>query len=205
MLSKMKDSKVISLYLDTASKALAVGCKSGNHVYTVDLGNPKAALERTNLGISLLCEKGSFALKDVDCFYCLLGPGSNTGIRLGLTIPRTIYAFNPKIRIYGIPTMDLLCTMGDRAVLSDRNGNLFYAEKKEGKVNYHRVDKKDVQSLAKDGPIVIEEKDDMAIDELQGYDLKKVNVLSLMIDKEKEFKDFSEDEESYLPEYIMKI
>lgn len=201
----MKDSNIISIYLDTASKALEVGCKSDNHVYKVDLGNPKAALERTNLGIQLLCEKGAFLLKDVDCFYCLLGPGSNTGIRLGLTIPRTIYAFNPKIRLFGIPTLDLFCTEGDRAAISDRNGNLFYAEKKDGKVTYRRVDRKDIQNLDKDAPIVVEEKDTMAVQELQGYHLKKINVLSLMIEHEKEFKDFSEDEENFLPEYLMKI
>lgn len=202
----MKDSKKISLFLDTATKTLSIGAKIGELVKTYDLGNPKAALERTNLGISLLEEAMNFKLKDVDCFYCLLGPGSNTGIRLGLTIPRTIYAFNPSIEIYGIPTMELLTKEGNVACLSDRNGNLFYAKKNgQEAVSYKRVDKKDIPALEKEEVIIVEEKDCMAIHELEGQNLKKVDVLSLMMKYASSFKDFSKDEENYLPEYILKI
>ncbi len=127
----MKDSKEISLFINTATKALSLGAKKGVLIKTFDLGNPKAALERTNLGISLLEDALNFKLKDVDAFYCLLGPGSNTGIRLGLTIPRTIYAFNPKIKIYGIPTMDLLTKKGNVAALSLIETEIFFMPKRK--------------------------------------------------------------------------
>lgn len=201
----MKDSKEISLFINTATKALSLGAKKGNLIKTFDLGNPKAALERTNLGISLLEEALDFKLKDVDAFYCLLGPGSNTGIRLGLTIPRTIYAFHPEIKIYGIPTMELLTKKGDVAALSDRNGNLFYAKKKEGKVSYQRVEKKDIPSLEKEAEIIVEDKDEMAIQELSSQNLVRVNVIDLMMEFSSSFHDFSKEEENFLPEYILKI
>ena len=202
----MKDSKEISLYLDTATKALAVGGKCGNIYKTYDLGNPKAALERTHLGIKLLCDALDCTMMDIDKYYCLLGPGSNTGIRLGLTISRTIYALNPNIKIYGIPTMELLTMEGKAAALSDRNGNIFFAHKDEnGLVSYKRVDKKDIPSLAKEEAIVVEDKDKMAIEELASQNLIKVSVIDMMMKYENSFKDFSNDEENYLPEYVLKI
>ncbi len=202
----MKDSKEISLYLDTATKALAVSAKMGTVVQKYDLGNPKAALERTHLGINLLCDALDCTMMEIDKYYCLLGPGSNTGIRLGLTIPRTIYALNPNIKIYGIPTMDLLTLVAPVAALSDRSGNIFFAKKNsEGVVSFRRVDKKDIPALEKEEAIVVEEKDTLAINALANQNLIKVSVIDLMMKYENNFKDFSNDEENYLPEYILKI
>lgn len=202
----MKDSKEISLYLDTATKALAVGGKCGNIYKTYDLGNPKAALERTHLGIKLLCDALDCTMMDIDKYYCLLGPGSNTGIRLGLTIPRTIYALNPNIKLFGIPTMELLTMVAPVAALSDRNGNIFLAHKDEkGVTTYQRIDKKDIPSLKKEEAIVVEEKDTLANEELASQNLIKVSVIDLMMKYESAFKDFSSDEENYLPEYVLKI
>ncbi len=200
----MKDSRKISLFINTATKSLSLGVDDSVRKKTFDLGNPKAALERTNLGISILLGDLGLSLKDVDDFYCLLGPGSNTGIRLGLTIPRTIYALNPNIHVYGIPTMDLLCIEGEHAALSDRNGNLFYANLKDGKATYERVEKKNIPDI--DDEVIVTEKEDVvANEELSGHQLKKVNVLSLMMEHRDRFIDFSDKEEEYLPEYILKI
>lgn len=201
----MKDSKEIRLFINTATKSLSIGVMYDNHIKTIDLGNPKAALERTHLGIKTLCDSCGFQLKDVDSFYCLLGPGSNTGIRLGLTIPRTIYAFNPSIHVYGIPTMDLLCIDNDYAALSDRNGNLFFAKKEDGKVSYERIDKKDIQDKIPDVKIALEKEDVVANEELSSHQITSVNVLSLMMKHQSSFIDFSNNEEDFLPEYILKI
>lgn len=201
----MKDSKEISLYLDTATKKLAVAAKINDQFSVYDLGNPKAALERTHLGISLLESALNIKLSEVDRFYCLLGPGSNTGIRLGLTIPRTIYAFNPKIKIYGIPTLDLMTLEAKSAALSDRNGNLFFAKREGDKVTFCRVDKKDIPSIEKQECIAVEDKDDVAFEELQGQNCKRVDIIALMMKNEAAFKDYSDDEENFLPEYMLKI
>ncbi len=205
LLSKMKDSEKISLYLDTATKKLAVGAKKGSRFATFDLGNPKAALERTNLGISLLETALDFKLSEVDSFYCLLGPGSNTGIRLGLTIPRTLYAFNPTIKLFGIPTMELMTLAAPYGALSDRNGNLFFAKKENDQVSFSRIDKKEISSLEKVSSIAVENKDEVAIKELEGQNLIVIDVLSMMMKYETHFKDYSMEEENFLPEYILKI
>lgn len=203
----MKDSKEISLFIDSATKALALGLTIGEEeTYTIDLENPKAALERLPLGIKLLLEKAGVTLKDVDCYYVLLGPGSNTGIRMGLTIPRTLFAFNDKLKLFGIKTMDLFCMENRYAALSDRNGNLFFATKKEdGSVDYERIDKDKISLLDGKDPIAVEKEDVMAKKELAGHAIKEISTIDLSIRYKTKFKDFSSDEENYLPEYILKI
>lgn len=203
----MKDSKEISLFIDSATKDLALGLTIGEEeTYTIDLENPKAALERLPLGIKLLLEKAGVTLKDVDCYYVLLGPGSNTGIRMGLTIPRTLFAFNDKLKLFGIKTMDLFCMENKYAALSDRNGNLFFATKKEdGSVDYERIDKDKISLLDGKDPIAVEKEDVMAKKELSSHTIREINTIDLSIRYKTKFKDFSSDEENYLPEYILKI
>lgn len=202
----MKDSKKVSLFLNTATKVLEAGLLYGDQALEVKLGNPKTALERTNLGIEMLLDSYDLKLADVDAFYCLLGPGSNTGIRLGLTIPRTIYSFNPKILCFGIPTLELMTEEVPYAAISDRNGNLYFGERKEDKtVALKRVDKKDIDSLSALPSIALEADDTMALDSVKVKDIHKVRILDLMIAYRSKFKDFSADEENYLPEYLLKI
>lgn len=200
----MKDSKTVRLFIDTATKTFALGARVGEEKETLDLGDPKKVLERTHVGIQELGKKRKFSLADVDEFYCLLGPGSNTGIRLGLTIPRTVYAINPKIRIFGIPTRILFLSKGKSGVLSDRNGNLFYYDK-DRKESHIRVRKEDISSFAFKEPIAVESSDTAAKASLEGKDIKDVSVLSLRMENRDLFIDFSDKEDEFLPEYARKI
>jgi len=204
----MKDNQTVSLFIDTATKALAVGAIKGETYLTVDMADPKKALERTHLGIEYLMDRVGFALADVDNFFCLLGPGSNTGIRLGLAIPRTIYGINPKIHVFGVPTMELvLCEVKDGvSVLSDRGGNLFVGKKVNSQYSYEKVTKADIDTKLKDYPhIYVEKEDTLAHEELKDHQIIDLNVLSLMMNHPTVFKDFSSQEEDYLPEYALKI
>jgi hypothetical protein len=102
--------------------------------------------------------------------------------------------------------MELLTMVAPVAALSDRNGNIFLAHKDEkGVTTYQRIDKKDIPSLKKEEAIVVEEKDTLANEELASQNLIKVSVIDLMMKYESAFKDFSSNEENYLPEYVLKI
>ncbi len=203
----MKDNKTVKLFINTATKVIELGAKVGDSQSLVRLGNPKRALERTNIGIKVLADELGFELKDVDEFYCLLGPGSNTGIRLGLTIPRTIFGVNTNIKVFGIKTMDLLTCLIDscQAVLSDRSGNLFTGVKKDKTVSLKRIDKKDVGNIDDTLPLFAEAYDSMALTELEGKKIQKIDTVVLMMNFENLFTDFSNDIKNFLPEYALKI
>lgn len=204
----MKDNQKVTLFINTATKALELGATVSTRYLTVDMGDPKRALERTHLGIEYLGDRLHFSLADVDAFYCLLGPGSNTGIRLGLAIPRTIYGINDKIKIYGIATMKLMLQEKKNAIscLSDRSGNLFAGENKAGVYSYRKILRADVSKELADYPeVIVEKKDELAHLFLKGKSLKEVDILDLMMNSLSLFTDFSSKEEEYLPEYALKI
>jgi|LAHS01.1.fsa_nt_gb tRNA A37 threonylcarbamoyladenosine modification protein TsaB len=204
----MKENKTVCLYIDTATKSLSLGAKVGDQSKTLTIADPKQALELTNLGIETLGKELGFALADVDCYYCLLGPGSNTGIRLGLTIPRTVYAFNPSIKIYGILTLKLFLAEQKNAYacLSDRSGNLFLGEMNEGVYSYRKLEKAEIASLVSDRPLMAEKEDALALEELKDYPhLVPISVIDTMMAHPELFEDFSSREEEFLPEYALAI
>lgn len=206
-LSKMKDNKTISLFIDTATKVLAVGALFGDKAIMSEPMDSKKALEQTNLAIEGLGKELGFALCDVDNFYCLLGPGSNTGIRLGLTIPKTVLAFNPAIHLYGIETLKLFLAKDKEnlAALSDRSGNLFVGYYLNEKYSFEKIEKDNLDSLSKSKKIYIEEGDTFAEDELSSFHTEKINVIRRMIENKDLFTDFTGNDDNYLPIYSQAI
>lgn len=201
----MKDSKTVSLFINSATKALEFALSIGNEYQKIDMGDPKKALERSHLGIQSLLDDQHITLKDVDNFYVLLGPGSNTGIRLGLTICKTVYAFNKNVRLYGIPTMTLMTYAGADAVLSDRNTNLFYGHKENNVVSFEKVNKNDIANKITEKTIVVEEKDVKAQEALKNHDFIKIDIVDMMVRYQGAFTNYSYRDEDFLPEYLSKI
>ena len=199
----MKDNQEIKLFINSATKRVQLGLMVGSISSTIEIPDPKKTLELTIIAIEQLCARFDCKLKDIDAFYLLLGPGSNTGIRLGLTIPRTIYAFNPKIKLYGLPTLDLYQKINKNMIpsLSDRNGNLFIKEGEETK----RIEKDEVSTLGTGSSYIVEEVDEAAIEELKEQSIIKIDVLDTMIKFADEFHDYSSEEENFLPVYSQKI
>ena len=50
----MSDSRLIRLFIDTATKTFALGARVDDKEKTIDLGNPKKVLELTPVGIQKL-------------------------------------------------------------------------------------------------------------------------------------------------------
>lgn len=200
----MNDSK-LSLFLNCATKELEFGLSFDGKEDRITSDQPKRALEDTNVFLDALLKRNNTSLKEVRAFYCLLGPGSNTGIRLGLTIPRTIYAFDPTIELYGIGTLDLMLSVAKYAALSDRSGNLFFG-RKEGETNIvEKVEKKEISSLSLDAPIAVEKADAFALSALEKQQILPVDILSLMEEHRDRFDDYSKREEEFLPRYLFEI
>lgn len=204
----MKDNKHISLFIDTATKVLSFGAVFGEKRDSLTLPDPKRALEDSHLAIKALGERMGFALADVDAFYTLLGPGSNTGIRLGLTIPRTLFALNPKLSLFGSDTLPLFLSgkVEGEAVLSDRKGNLYDLRRSAGEDRFQRIDLKDIaSSIPLSQTVYVERGDGLANEELKGRNLILIDTIEMMMDHPENFKDYSEDIEHYLPHYTQVI
>ena len=95
------------LGIDTTSKFFCVGLSDKNNIYEykLELGRRQSSLIVPTIQRILSVLK--WDLQDIDYFACGLGPGSFTGIRLGLsTIKGFAWVLNKKI--IGIPSLDIL-------------------------------------------------------------------------------------------------
>ena len=51
----------------------------------------------------------------------------------------------------------------------------------------------------------MEKKDKLAMKALEGFDIIPIDVMAKMMENKDAFEDFSDREEEYLPEYVLKI
>lgn len=119
------------LGIDTTTKFLALGVYDRSRIaeYNIDLGRRHTALlvpviERCLASLGLQAP-------DIDYFAVGIGPGSFTGIRVGLSTMKG-FAFALKKPLVGIPTLDILAqgAMGEGceiAVFVDAKRGLLYA------------------------------------------------------------------------------
>ena len=101
---------MISLFLNTFSKYFNAALVKDNKVidsvyesYGKDLS--KEALYQ----VSLLLEKNGFTIDDISEIVCVKGPGSFTGLRIGVTIAKTM-AYFKNIKLYSVSSLDVMAT-----------------------------------------------------------------------------------------------
>ena len=203
----MKGSKSISLFIDTSTYRFEISLVIDTKVRVISHENTKTVTEKTNLLINRLLMSENLKLEDVDCLYTLLGPGSNTGIRVGLTICKIVHTLNPKVKLFGINTLKLLNNDGV-SFLSDRAGNFFiYDVKKDSteKINKNKI----VEVLSKYEKIYYEDLDETCKTIIAENNLedkaKAINVVQQMINYKDNFEDYSSNPDKFLPLYEAKI
>ena len=101
---------MISLFLNTFSNCFNVALVKDNVVldsiyedYGMDLS--KEALYQ----MSLLLEKNNLTVDDISEIVCVSGPGSFTGLRIGVTIAKTM-AYFKNIKLYSTSSLDVMAT-----------------------------------------------------------------------------------------------
>jgi tRNA threonylcarbamoyladenosine biosynthesis protein TsaB len=95
------------LGIDTTTKFLCLGFYDGQktHEYSLEVGRKLSCLLSTT--IKRLLDALDWDLGDIDYFACGLGPGSFTGLRVGVATIKGL-SWATKKPILGIPTLDIL-------------------------------------------------------------------------------------------------
>lgn len=118
------------LFIDTTTKDMIVAVVTDNDV--IDASLPSAGTfhsEKLCLAVDGLLKKNSLSFSDLDGYACSVGPGSFTGIRIGistvkgyaLACPKPIIAVNC---LEAVACSDLLGNKG-KAILDAGNGYYF--------------------------------------------------------------------------------
>ena len=117
------------LAIDTSGKNLTIIIKKGEneHIYyDKDCGvNHSVELMPK---VEKMCADNDFSLADADFFACVIGPGSFTGIRIGVaTVKAMCMAFNkPRIAITSFDTLAYNMSDGKILTIFDAKHNGFY-------------------------------------------------------------------------------
>ncbi|MBP3766246.1 MAG: tRNA (adenosine(37)-N6)-threonylcarbamoyltransferase complex dimerization subunit type 1 TsaB [Bacilli bacterium] len=101
---------MISLFLDTSTSRLIVGVyKDKNEIYFDNSEAHNDLSSRVLPKIKEALESVSLTVKDIDDIYVVNGPGSFTGIRVGVTIAKTL-AWSLKKPIYTVSELSVLAS-----------------------------------------------------------------------------------------------
>ncbi|MCM8795553.1 MAG: tRNA (adenosine(37)-N6)-threonylcarbamoyltransferase complex dimerization subunit type 1 TsaB, partial [Candidatus Omnitrophica bacterium] len=94
------------LGVDTTTKFLSLGIYDNGKIYEYNLELERKHLVLLSLTIDRVLKALGWKVEDLDYLACGLGPGSFTGIRIGLsTIKGLGFALNKPL--IGIPTLDV--------------------------------------------------------------------------------------------------
>ncbi|MDD5291580.1 MAG: tRNA (adenosine(37)-N6)-threonylcarbamoyltransferase complex dimerization subunit type 1 TsaB [Candidatus Omnitrophica bacterium] len=121
------------LAIDTATRVIRIALLSGNKFFSVEKDLKFGEYEGVLLLIKSLLGKAKVKIEDIDYFGVCNGPGSFTGMRIGLSVVKALaYSFKKPIIAYKSLDLlawslkddfsDLLCVMQDA-----RRGNVYSA------------------------------------------------------------------------------
>jgi len=95
------------LGIDTTTKFLCLGIYNDNKLYEYNLNLGRNLSALITLTIERVLHALGWQASDIDYFACGLGPGSFTGMRVGIAAIKGL-AFSLKKPVIGIPTLDIL-------------------------------------------------------------------------------------------------
>lgn len=117
---------MISLYLDTSCKYLCIGiAKDYQIIYKYQQESFKKQSEMTIPELKKALEYCHLSLKDIDEINVTIGPGSFTGIRIGMTIAKVLASIN-KIPLKTISSLNACASIGKKIVILDAKANRVY-------------------------------------------------------------------------------
>lgn len=101
---------MISLFLNTSSRVFnAAVVEDGKVLDSICENYGKDLSKEALYQISLMLEKNSLKPLDIDEIVCVRGPGSFTGLRIGVTIAKTMAYFLDK-KLYSTSSLDVMAS-----------------------------------------------------------------------------------------------
>ncbi|AKU80202.1 tRNA (adenosine(37)-N6)-threonylcarbamoyltransferase complex dimerization subunit type 1 TsaB [Spiroplasma turonicum] len=117
----------MNLFIDTTNNKLLLILENNDNVidYLV-LDNQNRISDILIETIDSFLVKNKIDISLIESFYITIGPGSYTGVRLGVTFTKTIKTFNNNINVYMISSLAFQAGFGKSLSIIDAKGNKYY-------------------------------------------------------------------------------
>ncbi len=190
-----------TLFLDTSSFYINIATSDNDKIVVHHQEkNDQKLSERIFFLIEDVIEKSNFLLSDIDKIYVVNGPGSFTGIRVGITIAKTL-AWNLKIPICTISTLMMMSSGYKETtipLIKDRNGFVY-----SGLYNEEAMKSNDIYIKLEELVISNKKYKFLSYEEVEGVEVfePKVDIIEII----KKFKDEKENVHSVKSNYIKKM
>jgi len=119
------------LAIDTSTSLLGIGLQNGEHYFEINQDVGLHHSENLLTEVQYLLKKSEILAKGLDLIVVAKGPGSFTGLRIGISTAKGL-AFGSQVPVVSVPTLDMYaysCKMSSHTVLSllDARKNRVYA------------------------------------------------------------------------------
>lgn len=136
------------LAIDTTTKKAGIALKTENDIYFKDIDNEITHSEKLLPLLDQVLNESNLSLYDIDLFAITLGPGSFTGVRIGIATLKAIAKVTRK-KIFGTTSLELLAIDGIKkcgfipkyvlALMDAKNQRAYY--------NLYKYDNSKLESL----------------------------------------------------------
>ncbi|AVN63875.1 tRNA (adenosine(37)-N6)-threonylcarbamoyltransferase complex dimerization subunit type 1 TsaB [Mesoplasma florum] len=117
----------MKLFIDTCNWKLVLILKKDDHIIdSLILPGTKKVSDIALSTITKLLSKNNLKINDIEEFYLTNGPGSYTGVRVGLTIVKTLKTLSNKIKVYLLNSLAFQAANDQAISILDARGNKYY-------------------------------------------------------------------------------
>lgn len=182
-----------TLFIDTSSSDVSIAViNDGKILASITKNIPNAHSVYTVSFLDKVIKDAGLIPNDIDKILVVTGPGSFTGVRIGVTIAKT-YAYLRNISIIGVSSLKMLALSTNHEYclsLIDAKHNNYYLglyDKDNNNVIEEQFNNKDkvLELISKYNPLIVSN-EDIKIDdiEVKKQELDLVNIVSYYQDKE---------------------
>ncbi len=134
------------LAIDTSAEQIGLGYYDGNYHVKIVTTDPKSHNKTLLSEIDAILNEQNVTLADIDYYAVVIGPGSFTGIRIGVATINAFAMANKK-PVIEVTAQEQLFDGSDKMVLLDcKHGNYYVGISKGGQVFYDCMKKDEADS-----------------------------------------------------------
>lgn len=172
---------MISLFIDTSLSDVSIALvKDGNLLSCIHNDIPKEHSTYVNKYVEDILQENSLSPKNVDEIIVVNGPGSFTGIRIGVTLAK-MYAYLLKIRIVTITSLKArvigLKSTYILSMIDAKHGNYYIGLYND---NYDTISERFVSKEKLDE--IIEKYNPLVVDPSKEYDIEKIVIYTKKVE-----------------------